>query len=103
VVSGWLLSQCMPPVWQLIARPSLLTKECSSRHCLLPQICRLWRCSWLGTSTVSVMRPEDVWGGASNLGNKGAAGAPQLASMLAAAGLQDVWGTMIAGMATGNL
>ena len=40
-----------------------------------------------------VMRPEDVWGGASNLGNRGV-GATQLASMLAASGLRDVWGTL---------
>ena len=42
-----------------------------------------------------VMPPEDVWGGALDLGNK-RAGVPQLA----AAGLQDVWGTMHGSMAT---
>jgi hypothetical protein len=40
-----------------------------------------------------VMRPEDVWGGAHALGTRGQ-GTGQLASLLASAGLQDVWGCL---------
>ncbi len=40
-----------------------------------------------------VMRPDDVWGGAPRLGNRGL-GAAELADMLAAKGLQDVWGLL---------
>ncbi len=40
-----------------------------------------------------VMRPEDVWGGAPAIGNRGQ-GAGELASLLATAGLQDVWGCL---------
>jgi len=40
-----------------------------------------------------VLRPEDVWGGAPRVGSR-AVGAAELADMMAASGLQDVWGRL---------
>ncbi len=41
-----------------------------------------------------VMRPEDVWGGAPRIGNRGEGASAELADMLAAGGLEKVWGSM---------
>ena len=81
----------MPRMSLLTALPSLLQIEGVLQQALLSPEGPV-DAVFLAGDFNCVMRPEDVWGGAPRVGNRGE-GAAELADMLAAGGLEDVWGS----------